>query len=183
MRTIVYVDGYNLYYGLLRKSKLKWLDLYALFKDHVLDEAAELIEVRYYTAPVLGRMSDSEESPQRQRLYLQALRKQRPQGLTIIEGRILASTPYQRLYKPIPEAPHLTKVQVYDFNEKKTDVNLASDMLAGAWTGAYDGVSIARADLAEFIGWYNTERPHNSLDDQTPNETYWARLPEMKAAA
>ncbi len=48
---------------------------------------------------------------------------------------------------------------------------------------AYDGVSIARADLAEFIGWYNTERPHSSLDDQTPNETYWARLPEMKAAA
>ncbi len=146
MRTIVYVDGYNLYYGLLRKSKLKWLDLYALFKDHVLDEAAELIEVRYYTAPVLGRMSDSEESPQRQRLYLQALRKQRPQGLTIIEGRILASTPYQRLYKPIPEAPHLTKVQVYDFNEKKTDVNLASDMLAGAWTGAYDQVVLCSND-------------------------------------
>ena len=59
MRTTVYVDGYNLYYGLLRKSRLKWLDLYALFKEHVLDDAAELVEVRYYTAPVLGRMSDS----------------------------------------------------------------------------------------------------------------------------
>ena len=42
---------------------------------------------------------------------------------------------------------------------------------------------LARADLAEFIDWYNTERPHSSLDDQTPDETYWARLPEMKAAA
>ena len=48
---------------------------------------------------------------------------------------------------------------------------------------AYDGVSVARADLAEFIDWYNNERPHSSLDDQTPDETYWARLPEMKAAA
>lgn len=146
MRTIVYVDGYNLYYGLLRKSRLKWLDLYALFNDHVLDAAAQLVEVRYYTAPVLGRMSDSEESPQRQRLYLQALRKHRPQVLTIVEGKIMASTPFQRLYRPIPEAPHLTKVQVYDFNEKKTDVNLAADMLAGAWTNAYDQVVLCSND-------------------------------------
>jgi len=31
VKTIVYVDGYNLYYGLLRKSPHKWLDLFALF--------------------------------------------------------------------------------------------------------------------------------------------------------
>ena len=68
MRTVVYVDGYNLYYGLLRRTKLKWLDLFALFRDHVLDSSAELVQVRYYTAPVLGRMCDSAESPQRQRL-------------------------------------------------------------------------------------------------------------------
>lgn len=30
LRTFVYVDGYNLYYGLLRKTKFKWLDLFAL---------------------------------------------------------------------------------------------------------------------------------------------------------
>jgi hypothetical protein len=39
---------------------------------------------------------------------------------------------------PIPGAPHVEKVRVLDFNEKKTDVNLASDMLAGAWTGAFE---------------------------------------------
>ena len=26
-RTIVYVDGFNLYYGLLKKTKWRWLDL------------------------------------------------------------------------------------------------------------------------------------------------------------
>ena len=36
MRTVVYVDGYNLYYGLLRNTTLKWLDLVALFRNHVL---------------------------------------------------------------------------------------------------------------------------------------------------
>lgn len=81
LRTIVYVDGYNLYYGLLRKSKLKWLDLYSLFNEHVLDDRASLLQVRYYTAPVLGRMSDDSRSTQRQRNYLQALRKMYPEKL------------------------------------------------------------------------------------------------------
>ncbi len=36
---------------------------------------------------------------------------------------------------------------------------------------AYDGVSAAKTDIAQFIDWYNTERPHSSLDDQTPDRT------------
>jgi hypothetical protein len=107
LRTIVYVDGYNLYYGLLRKSKLKWLDLYQLFNEHVLDDRANLLQVRYYTAPVLGRMSDDSRSTQRQRTYLQALRKMYPEKLEIIEGKILATTPFQRLVQQIPEVPHI----------------------------------------------------------------------------
>lgn len=95
MKTIVYIDGYNLYYGLLRKTKLKWLDLFALFRDHVLDDDAELVQVRYYTAPVLGKMCDDPDSPRRQRIYLQALRKLYPSDVVIIEGKIIATTPYQ----------------------------------------------------------------------------------------
>jgi uncharacterized LabA/DUF88 family protein len=160
LRTIVYVDGYNLYYGLLRKSKLKWLDLVVLFNEHVLDDSANVIEVRYYTAPVLGRMSDNPESPQRQRRYLQALRKVHSTGLVIVEGRIMATTPFQRLVNPIPEAPHLDKVQVYDFNEKKTDVNLASDMIAGAWTNAYDQAVLCSND-SDLEGAFATIRRHH----------------------
>ena len=48
---------------------------------------------------------------------------------------------------------------------------------------AYDGVSAAKTDIAQFIDWYNTERPHSSLDDQTPDQTYWARLPALQQAA
>ncbi len=155
MRTIVYVDGYNLYYGLLRKSKLKWLDLYSLFADHVLDDRAKLIQVRYYTAPVLGRMSDDLRSTERQRIYLQALRKMYPAKLEIIQGKILTTTPYQRLVRPIPEAPHLEKVQVFDFNEKQTDVNLASDLLAGAWTGTFDQAVLCSND-SDLQGAFST---------------------------
>ena len=160
MRTVVYVDGYNLYYGLLRKTTLKWLDLFALFRDHVLDPEAELIQVRYYTAPVLGRMCDSPESPQRQRRYLQALRKMYPEKIAIIEGKILATTPFQRLVKPIAEAPDLQMVQVYDFNEKKTDVNLAADLIAGAWTGAYDQAVVCSNDT-DLEAALSTVRQHH----------------------
>ena len=48
---------------------------------------------------------------------------------------------------------------------------------------AYDSVSAARADIAEYFDWYNTTRPHSSLDDQTPDQTYWQLLPMMKMAA
>ncbi len=165
LRTIVFVDGYNLYYGLLRKSKLKWLDLYSLFNEHVLDDRANLLQVRYYTAPVLGRMSDDSRSTQRQRTYLQALRKMYPEKLVIVEGKILATTPFQRLVHPIPEVPHLEKVQVFDFNEKKTDVNLASDMLAGAWTNAFDQAVLCSND-SDLEGAFSTIKrylPHIRL--------------------
>jgi uncharacterized LabA/DUF88 family protein len=142
----VYVDGYNLYYGLLRRSPYKWLDLHALFANHVLDTSAEIVDIRYYTAPVLGKMSDDPESPQRQRVYLQALRKMPPAKVTIIEGKMHHATPHQRLVKPIPEAPHIETVQVNVFNEKKTDVNLAADMIAGAWTSAYQQAVLCSND-------------------------------------
>lgn len=146
MRTIVFVDGYNLYYGMLRRSPYKWLDLFALFHDHALDHDAGVIEVRYYTAPVLGKMCDDPESPQRQRTYLQALRKLHPQRIAIIEGRMTASQPYQRLVRPIPEAPALGMVQVVHFDEKQTDVNLASDMIVAAWTNACEQIVLCTND-------------------------------------
>ena len=117
-----------------------------LFATYVLDKNAELVEVRYYTAPVLGRMSDDPRSTQRQRQYLQALKTMHPQSLVVIQGKILATKPYQRLVRPIPEAPELQIVQVYDFNEKKTDVNLASDLIAGAWINSYEQAVICSND-------------------------------------
>jgi hypothetical protein len=144
MRTIVFVYGYNLYYGLLRKSPYKWLDLFSLFKNHVLDHTADVIEVRYYTAPVKEQMSDDPNSPQRQRIYFQALRKMPPCKVTIIEGRMEASKPYRRLVNPIPGVPD--KVQIWNFTEKKTDVNLATDMLSAAWSGSCEQVVLCSND-------------------------------------
>ena len=48
---------------------------------------------------------------------------------------------------------------------------------------AYDGVSAARADIADYMSWYNTHRPHSSLERLTPQEKYLDALPKMKLAA
>jgi len=48
---------------------------------------------------------------------------------------------------------------------------------------AYDSVSAARKDIAEYIAWYNNERPHSSLDGQTPTRVWLDSLIPMKVAA
>ena len=48
---------------------------------------------------------------------------------------------------------------------------------------AYDSVSAARADIADYFAWYNIERPHSSLDRVTPEQTYLNLLPRLDEAA
>jgi putative transposase len=48
---------------------------------------------------------------------------------------------------------------------------------------AYDSVSAARTDIAQYIAGFNVQRPHSSLADATPDELYFANRPEMGRAA
>ena len=48
---------------------------------------------------------------------------------------------------------------------------------------AYDNVAAARADIADYFVWYNTQRPHSSLQDETPEQAYLNLLPKLALAA
>ena len=49
---------------------------------------------------------------------------------------------------------------------------------------AYNTVPEARASLGRYIdGFYNTKRPHSSLDRKTPDEAYFNPLPAIQQAA
>lgn len=48
---------------------------------------------------------------------------------------------------------------------------------------AYDTVSAAKACLATFLDYYNRRRPHQALDDETPDAIYFAGLPEKGRVA
>ena len=47
---------------------------------------------------------------------------------------------------------------------------------------AYDSVSEARASLARYFSFYNTKRPHSSLDARTPERAYYDHMPQVAAA-
>jgi len=48
---------------------------------------------------------------------------------------------------------------------------------------AYDSVSEAKTRLGRYFDFYNTRRPHQSLDRQTPDKIYFKNLPQEKIAA
>ena len=48
---------------------------------------------------------------------------------------------------------------------------------------AYDSVPAAKASLGAYLNFYNTRRPHQSLDGKTPEEIYFAGLPQENIAA
>ena len=48
---------------------------------------------------------------------------------------------------------------------------------------AYDSVSAARTDIADYWNWYNTGRPHSRLNRVTPEQAYLDRLPQLAKAA
>ena len=47
---------------------------------------------------------------------------------------------------------------------------------------AYDSASAVRTGLNRYFSFYNSHRPHSSLDGQTPDQVYFKSLPQTKAA-
>ncbi len=47
---------------------------------------------------------------------------------------------------------------------------------------AYDSVSEARASIGRYLTFYNSRRPHSSLDRKTPDQAYFDPLPQLAAA-
>ena len=47
---------------------------------------------------------------------------------------------------------------------------------------AYDTVAEARASIRQYLSFYNSRRPHSSLDRQTPDQAYFTRLPQIAVA-
>lgn len=48
---------------------------------------------------------------------------------------------------------------------------------------AYDSVGHAKSSLKSYLAFYNTRRPHQRLDGKTPDEVYFANLPQLPMAA
>ena len=81
MKTVIYIDGYNLYYGRLRGTPYKWLDVVTLFSRivHSIEPASFVSSVKYFTAPALSKFArHGEESMRAQNDYHRALESMYP---------------------------------------------------------------------------------------------------------
>ena len=92
MRTRVYVDGFNLYYGALKGSPFKWLDPVRL-AARLLPRESVIDKLRYFTARVSGKLDPG--APARQQVYFNALATLPEVELHF--GRFLAKTAWRPL--------------------------------------------------------------------------------------
>ncbi len=135
-RLIVYVDGFNFYYGAVKQTPYKWLNFNKLFE--ILFPKHNLVLVRYFTA----RVKDNPLSPgqrQRQTAYLKAL--QTLPNFEIHEGYFLSHL------VNMPKAPPETGfARVIKFEEKGSDVNLATYLMLDAIENRFDVAAVVSHD-------------------------------------
>lgn len=165
LKTYVYIDGFNLYYGALRKTRYKWLDL-AKFCRRLLPND-NVTEIKYFTAKVSGDRR-SPDSPIRQQLYLRALGTL--PNLRITFGHFLTHSVPMRVSNANP----VRWVKVDKTEEKGSDVNLATHLLRDGFKGLYElavvvsndsdlrePVRIIRQELNLPVGIINPHQTHS----------------------
>ena len=131
-RCIVYVDGFNLYYGALRGGPHKWLNLEKYFRYLLPND--DIQKIRYFTAEVVG------PAAARQRAYLAAL-----DTLPLVEV-ILGRFKAKQVRGLCPSCP-LPNPQFFStFEEKRTDVNIALWMFHDALKNLCDRLVLVSGD-------------------------------------
>lgn len=135
-RAIVYVDGFNLYYGCLKGTPYKWLDLVRLSELMLPDQ--HVVHVKYFTAIV-----DDPKGSVRQQLYINAL-ESRGQ-LSTYRGHFLSHPKPRPRKKPCAQCGE-KYAEVIITEEKGTDVNLATHLVYDACVDAFDVAAIISND-------------------------------------
>ncbi|MGK2286857.1 NYN domain-containing protein [Pedomonas sp. V897] len=149
MKTIIYVDGFNLYHRALKKTKHKWLDIRALCQA-ALPRNQDILQINYYTARVSGKIDP--EAAKDQNSYLKALST--TPTLKIHYGSFQVTEKYMYLCQPIDFQPScLTEpdpmprfARVVKIEEKGSDVNLGAHLVRDAFAGAFQHAAVITND-------------------------------------
>ena len=141
MATNVYIDGFNLYYGSLRRRwpQYQWLDIQA-FSQSLLPSHS-INKVRYFIA----RLEPSPHNPgasARQKLYLRAL--ETLPKVSIHYGHFTSHDVRMPLSNPPAGGP--STVYVRRIDEKGTDVNLATFLLLDCFRNDCDEAVVISND-------------------------------------
>jgi uncharacterized LabA/DUF88 family protein len=127
LRTIVYIDGFNLYYRRLKGTVYRWLNIEAMCT--LLLPNNQIERIKYYTA----RITDADKFS-RQDAYLRALATL--PHVSITYGHYLSHNVPRRLAHP--PASGSAYVEIVHNEEKGSDVNLATHLVLDGCRNAYD---------------------------------------------
>jgi hypothetical protein len=124
-RAIVYIDGFNLYYGVLKDAPaMKWLNLERFCR--LLRPSDDIQAIRYFTALVSGSTKPHQET------YLKAL------ATTPVVNVILGKFKDKTVLCRVGGCTHPAVKKFKMPEEKRTDVNIAISMLDDAYQNLCD---------------------------------------------
>ncbi len=133
-RVIAYIDGFNLFFGMkeMKWKRYYWLNIRALIES-ILKPGQSLFGVKYFTAMVSATQKDPEKS-KRQSTYLDALGTL--DSVEIIKGHYLSKTARCKQ----------CGCRWVRFEEKMTDVNIATQLLIDSYNNRFDTAILVSAD-------------------------------------
>ncbi|MBB4225506.1 antitoxin Xre/MbcA/ParS toxin-binding domain-containing protein [Variovorax guangxiensis] len=157
LRTRIYIDGYNLYYGALKGTPYKWLDLLTLFERHVLPSSApgpretELLPlaIKFFTAEILEKVAKTPDSKSSQARYHTALTKLYSDRIDCIKGYyslIESKAKIVDAEDPKKWPRDCQEILVWKVEEKQSDVNLALQAYHDAMTDEVDQIVVVTND-------------------------------------
>jgi uncharacterized LabA/DUF88 family protein len=130
-QTHIYIDGFNLFYGAVKGTPYKWLDVNRMCE--LLLPNNDIQAIKYFTAKVDDRPHKPRQGTNQQ-FYLRALRTL--PNLEIIFGHFLTTTIRMALANPVPGRPKT--VEVLKTEEKGSDVNIAAHLVHDAHQGVFE---------------------------------------------
>jgi len=181
----VYIDGFNLYYGAVKDTPYRWLDIAALCARMLPNDTIR--SIKYFTAIVSARPHDPQQ-PARQQVYLRALRTL--PSVSIIFGHFLTHSTRMVLTNSNPPQ----KVWVDKTEEKGSDVNIAAHLLRDAFMKQFEVAALVSndSDLMEPVRMVSRElglpvgilNPHQHHSCALkPNAAFMKRIRQADVAA
>lgn len=180
MKTSLYVDGFNFYYGMYRIQQRfccpadKWLN-WTKLAHRLTGTDSTVHKIHYFTSHVHRSERDPSQNL-RQILFFRAI--DNLPGVEIHVGKHIAVKRKGRLISPKPadfDLPQDTVVSIQTFEEKGSDVNLAVQLLDDAWSGEIDRAIVVSNDT-DLISAITLARRHIRVDVASPQDTLAAQM-------
>ncbi|WP_111637241.1 NYN domain-containing protein [Marinomonas shanghaiensis] len=178
MKTRVYIDGYNFYFGCLKGSPYKWLDPVSLVEtllvrsgvpESVLDELA----VKFFTAEISERAASDSSSLNDQRAYHLALHNHRQGRLQTVKGNYtIDKTKFPKVEldeRGKEKEPKFSeRVKIWKMEEKQSDVNVALEAVYDAVTDLTLEHIVFVTNDTDIIPALRKIHSHNALKQRSP---------------